>query len=299
MKRIVGIGASVIDTLISCKTYVQEDTKQAAYRVVKTGGGPVGNALAVIAKLGVKAEILGAFADDEGGDYLISDYRKIGVTTEHVVRIKQARSFYSYILLADDTKTRTCVYDRGTVPDDPSDIHMETVCGADILHLDGNYIKSACAAAKLAKENGVKVSLDAGGLYDGIEELLPYVDILIPSQEFACGFTGYADVHKAMLCLQERYLPEVLVITCGARGGCYMQDGEVMDYQGICVPVRDTNGAGDTFHGAFLVRYLESHSVAESCRFASAVAALKCSQEGVREADLSAEQAETLYRIHR
>lgn len=273
MKRVVGIGASVIDTLIMCKTYVPEDTKQAAYRIVKTGGGPVGNALAVIAKLGGVAEILGAFADDEGADYLISDYRKIGVITEHVVRVKQTSSFYSYILLADDAKTRTCVYDRGTVPDDPSNINVEAIYRADILHLDGNYIRSACAAAKIAKEKGVKVSLDAGGLYDGIDELLPYVDILIPSQEFACGFTGCTDVHEAMLCLQERYLPEVLVITCGAKGGCYMCEGEIMDYQSICVPVRDTNGAGDTFHGAFLVRYLESHNVAESCRFASAVAA--------------------------
>ena len=35
-----------------------------------------------------------------------------------------------------------------------------------------------------AKEKGVKVSLDAGGLYQGIERLLPYVDILIPSAEW-------------------------------------------------------------------------------------------------------------------
>ncbi|MBR7119378.1 MAG: hypothetical protein IKC77_04195, partial [Lentisphaeria bacterium] len=41
-------------------------------------------------------------------------------------------------------------------------------------------------------------------------------------------------------------------------------------------------GAGDVFHGAFCVRYLETKDVYECMRFASAVSALKCLKSGGR-----------------
>ena len=56
MKKVVGIGACVLDTLIECDKYPIEDRKVPASKVVKTGGGPVANALVVLAKLGIEAE---------------------------------------------------------------------------------------------------------------------------------------------------------------------------------------------------------------------------------------------------
>ena len=60
MKRIAAIGACVLDTLIYCPVYPAEDTKNKADSVIKTGGGPVSNALVAAAKLGAAAEYLGA-----------------------------------------------------------------------------------------------------------------------------------------------------------------------------------------------------------------------------------------------
>ena len=183
MKKVVGLGACVYDTLIVCPEYPAEDTKRRAEKVFVSGGGPVGNALVVARRLGMEAEVLGAFADDAAGDYLLDDFRRCGVETGNAVRVRGARSFTSYILLSGAKKTRTCVFDRGTVSDDPENLRLSAVDGAAALHLDGNYLKSALRAAEYAKEKGIKVSLDAGGLYEGIEALLPLVDILIPSAE--------------------------------------------------------------------------------------------------------------------
>ena len=53
MKKIVGLGACVYDTLINCDRFPTEDTKQKADSVFVTGGGPVCNALVIAGKLGI------------------------------------------------------------------------------------------------------------------------------------------------------------------------------------------------------------------------------------------------------
>ena len=79
MSKVVGLGACVLDTLINCDSYPTEDTKKRAESVFLSGGGPVGNALVVISKLGVKAEVIGALADDNAGTYLIDDFKRYSV----------------------------------------------------------------------------------------------------------------------------------------------------------------------------------------------------------------------------
>ena len=79
MKKIVGLGACVYDTLIECDLYPKEDTKKRAENIIVSGGGPVGNALVVASKLGASTYVIGSFADDDGGKYLLADFVKYGV----------------------------------------------------------------------------------------------------------------------------------------------------------------------------------------------------------------------------
>ena len=295
MKKVVGLGACVLDTLINCDTYPQEDSKRKAQSVFLSGGGPVGNALVVVSKLGVQAEVIGGFGGDSAGEYLLNDLKKYGVGVEHATVLKNTASFTSYIVLAEDKATRTCVFDRGSVPDEPNNLQLSALDGATVLHLDGNYLQCALAAAKYAKERGVKVSLDAGGLYADIEKLLPLVDILIPSAEFAKGITGEAEIPKAMSVLYQRYKPEILAVTDGSNGGYFWQDGKAVHYDSVKVKAVDTNGAGDTFHGAFVVASCDGKAVAECCKYASVVAGYKCSQKGARTYPLNREIVEKLY----
>ena len=287
MKKVVGLGACVLDTLINCDRYPTEDTKQLAESIFLAGGGPVGNALVVMSKLGVKTEVIGGFGGDNAGKYLLEDFKKYGVGVENATVLENATSFTSFIVLAQDKATRTCVFDRGTVIDDPDNLNLSAIDGATVLHLDGNYLECAITAAKYAKEKGVKVSLDAGGLYKGIERLLPYVDILIPSAEFAMGLTGKTEIPQAMYALNEKYSPEILVVTDGSNGGYYYENGQVIHYDSVKVKAVDTNGAGDTFHGAFVSAYCRGMNLPNACEFASKVAGYKCANKGVRGLDFA------------
>ena len=147
MKKVVGLGACVLDTLIACDSYPKEDTKQKAENIFLSGGGPVGNALVVISKLGIKADVIGGFGGDSAGKYLLDDFKKYGVGVENVTVLENATSFTSYILLSEENASRTCVFDRGTVTDEASNLKLSAIDGADVLLLDGNYLECAIAAA--------------------------------------------------------------------------------------------------------------------------------------------------------
>ena len=119
--------------------------------------------------------------------------------------------------------------------------------------------------------------------------MLPYVDILIPSAEFALGLTSETEISQAMYALQEKYSPKILVVTDGSNGGYYYENGQIVHYDSIKVKAVDTNGAGDTFHGAFVVAYCNGLSLSACCDFASAVAGYKCMNKGARTYPLSME----------
>ena len=69
MKRVVGIGACVLDTVVCCRGFPREDGKSAAEDVLVTGGGPVANALVACARLGMHASYAGVLSDDASGSW--------------------------------------------------------------------------------------------------------------------------------------------------------------------------------------------------------------------------------------
>ena len=282
MKKIVGVGACVLDTLIEMDEYPKEDIKIRANNVFSSGGGPASNALVCIAKLGLKAEYLGLLSNDESGKRLVSEFKEYGVGVKNIELVDDTKAFTSFIILSKKEGTRTCIFDKGNVPDDPDLLDYSTIQDADVLHLDGNYLNIAERAIKEAKKYGKLVSLDAGSPYPGIDRIMPYIDILIPSEDFALRFTKKNTIQEAIRELEHRYHPEVLVVTQGSRGGMFLENGRIFKYDAYDVDCVDSNGAGDTFHGAFLVSYLDGKSVRDSVAFASATSAIKCTKAGLR-----------------
>lgn len=284
MKKIVGIGACVMDTLISVPSYPREDTKLRATDSRLAGGGPVATGLVAAAKLGERTDYIGVLADDNGGRFLKSDFEKYGVGTSLTDMLEGFRSFTSTIWLAADTASRTCVFDRGNLPALMLDEKKrEAIRNAELLMVDGNEMSAAVEAAKVARENGTKVLYDCGGLYAGVENLLALTDIMIPSEEFAMGHTGESDAESAARRLYETYRPDVVVVTQGKRGGILFDGEKAVPYPIYPAVVVDSNGSGDVFHGAFAAAYVKGFDLIKCCHFASAVSAIKCTGIGARE----------------
>ena len=284
MKRIVGIGACVFDTLYTVPCYPAEDTKMRATSSKASGGGPVATGLVAAQKQGVRAAYIGVLSSDNGGVFLKKDFEKYGVDTA-LIEVKEGyRSFASVLWLCADTATRTCVFDKGDLPPlTLNEAQREAIKAADVLMVDGNEMDAAVEAARLARESGTTVLYDCGGLYEGVARLLAHTDVMIPSEEFALGHTGCATAEEAAKWLYEHYTPAVVVITQGKRGGILYDGSTVVPYPIYPAHVVDSNGSGDVFHGAFAAGICRGFDYLKCCHYASAVSAIKCTGIGARE----------------
>lgn len=284
MKKIVGIGACVMDTLVTVPQYPEEDTKLRAENTKQAGGGPTATGLVAAAKLGESAAFLGVLSDDGVGSFLKGDFEKYGVGTENIRFLPGYRAFTSTIWLAKDKATRTCVFDKGNLPKlELNEAQAQAIRDASVLMVDGNELDAAVAGAQIAHESGTKVLYDCGGLYPNVELLLKETDYMIPSAEFAKKHTHTDTLEDAAKTLLSWYRPEFVVITDGKNGGLYADENGMRHYPAFPVDAVDTNGSGDVFHGAFAFGLCHGFDPQTCCLFSSAVSALKCTGIGARE----------------
>lgn len=290
-EKIVAIGACVADTLMRVPHFPKEDSKLRATSSKTAGGGPAATGLVAAARLGAKTAFIGNLSSDAQGTFLKKDFEKYGVCTEYITVLSGYRSFTSVIWLSEESASRTCVFDRGDLPAlRLSEQARLAIADAFLLMVDGNDMDAAVEAAGLAREHGTAVLYDCGGLYPGVERLLALTDVMIPSEEFALGHTGEKSAEAAAEKLFSLYSPRVVVITQGSRGGLIYDGESFRRYPVYPVAVKDSNGSGDVFHGAFAFGLTQGYSYEKCARFSSAVSALKCTGVGARESVPSLER---------
>ncbi|MBR0056181.1 MAG: hypothetical protein IJP66_02525, partial [Kiritimatiellae bacterium] len=258
--------------------FIPHDTKVKMISHAILGGGPAGNAAAGAAALGLKAAFAGTVGDDADGRMILSDFAAQGVDTSMVKVRAGATSAIAYLWIDEPTGARSCAWTRDGLDELRADeIDAGAIAGAKVLHLDGHQPLAAVAAAKVARGAGVLVNYDAGTVRDGMEELLPLADILIFSEECLLKVAGAGGAEDALRRMWERYRPAVCGATMGARGSVCYDGGAFARCPAFKVDkVVDTTGCGDLFHMGFAVRWLETHDLLESQRFAAAVSAIKC-----------------------
>jgi ribokinase len=164
----------------------------------------------------------------------------------------------------------------------PEDVDPDFITSCRVLHLDEYQLPAARAAARIARAHGITTVLDAETPgREGLAELLPWIDYLVVPEEFARGFGDDDSLETAMARLQDRG-PRVVVVTRGNRGSMVRTGDRCFAQAAFSVPVVDTTGCGDVFHGGFIFGLLQEWPLDVITEFASAVAALKCGQPGGR-----------------
>jgi sulfofructose kinase len=283
----VGFGLNAVDHLIVVPEYPAFDTKMRLLAHKQSAGGQTATAMVSLQRLGFKTAYAGRFGSDPEGRFGLQTLKHDGVNVEFAEVVEGATNQIAFITIDVRNGERTIVWDRDErLAYRPEEAPVEFGSMGRVLHLDAHDPPACLCLARAARESGAIVSADIDNVYDGLLELLPFIDIMIGSKEFPHRVTGIRDRRDAIVELKTRYGCAITGMTLGTAGAIVYCDSQFIESPGFEAPggCKDTTGAGDAFHGGFLYGLLRGDDVETSLRFGNAVAAMKCSALGARTA---------------
>jgi sulfofructose kinase len=283
----VGFGLNAVDHLIVVPEYPAFDTKIRLLEHKQSAGGQTATAMVALQRLGFKTAYAGRFGSDAEGSFGLQTLKDDGVNVDYAEVVEGARNQIAFITIDARNGERTIVWDRDdrlAYRVDEAPIEFGPM--GRVLHLDAHDPPACLRLAQAAREAGAIISADIDNVYDGLLELLPFIDIMIGSKEFPHRVTGIDDQRAALIELKARYGCAIVGMTMGTAGAIVYCDGQFVESSASDAPggCKDTTGAGDAFHGGFLYGLLRGDDVETSLHFGNAVAAMKCSALGARSA---------------
>jgi sugar/nucleoside kinase (ribokinase family) len=284
----VGFGLNAVDHLVVVSAYPEFDTKTRLVEHARSAGGQTATTLVGLRRLGLRTAYAGRFGSDDAGRFGLETLRAEGVDTEFAEVVEGARNQIAFIIVDARTGERTIIWDRDErLAYRADEAPREFATRGRVLHMDAHDPRACACLAREARAGGTIVTLDIDNIYEGLEELLPHVDVLVSSKEFPRRLTGITDERVALAEIKARLRPDAVVgMTMGERGAVVYHGGEFIESAAFPVPggCRDTTGAGDAFHTGFLYGLLAGEEIEGCLTLGCAVAALKCRALGARTA---------------
>jgi ribokinase len=283
---ILGIGAVAVDDLVYVESYPIPDSKVIISGEQREGGGLAGTAMVAAARLGARAAFAGVLGDDDLSRYTIAELEREGVDCAPVRRQAGTRPHHSTIIVDLSTGQRTILCTRAGVAHlAEAEVTAELIGRCRMLFVDNTEAAIGLHALRLAHAHGIPVVVDLERV--GCPEVLEVTrlaDHLIVGTGFASEITGETEP-AAMVRALDGPAHAACVVTDGERG-CWYTSRELagaVRHQPACrVPVVDTTGCGDVFHGAYAAAIVRGASVPHAVAVATAAAGLKATQPGGR-----------------
>lgn len=276
--RIIGLGNALVDVLIqlpddnllhnlklpkgSMQLIGEKDISsiEKAIKNISTAmvsGGSAANTIHGLAGLGTRCGYIGKVGNDKLGDFYKSDFIEASVSCMLFRSANPTGRAYTFI--TPDGERTFATYLGAAVELSSQDIDPEHYSGYDLLHIEGYLVQNTNLiehAIKLAKENGLMVSLDLAS-YNVVEanieflsRIIPdYVDIVFANEEEAKAYTGKSP-EEALVEIASNC--NIAVVKVGKDGALIQAENDLFKISAIPTKVVDTTGAGDQFAAGFL-----------------------------------------------
>ncbi|KAJ1416828.1 Ribokinase-like [Sesbania bispinosa] len=227
----VGCGAVSVDFLATVAAYPKPDDKIRSTSLKVQGGGNTGNASTCLARLGLNPRVISKVADDSQGRGILDELQADGVDTSFIVVSEEGTSPFTYIIVDNETKTRTCIHTPGYPPMIPDDLSesslLSAMDGASIAYFDGRLHETAIVVAHEAARRNIPILIDAERPREGLDDLLKLADYVVCSAKFPKAWTEASTVPQALVSMLLR-LPNIkfVIVTLG-KDGCIMLERSV------------------------------------------------------------------------
>ena len=285
MKKVIGIGNALTDILISInndaflekfsmpKGSMQLVDVDVSTRILQAteglerslvSGGSAANSIHGLASLGIETGFVGKIGKDRWGSFFESDMKNRGIKTR--LFKSDTESGRAVALISPDSERTFATFLGAAVELTANDLTHEIFEGYDYLHIEGYLVQNQElieTALKMAKEKGLKISLDMAS-FNVVEQnrhfLLDmadkYVDILFANEEEAKAFANVRNEEKAIE-IMNCYC-ELAILKRGSKGSVVSFKGNKTVIEIEPVKSIDTTGAGDLYAAGFLYGMINS-----------------------------------------
>jgi len=277
-----------------------EEPIELAETFKRSMAGDSFNILVSASRLGTSTGYITKIGRDPFGEHLIKTLESESIDTHHVMTSDEGSFTAVHFVTINSEGDREFIYYRkGSAPTTmrPGELDASYIKQAKVMHCSGiaqaisaSAQETVLQAAKIAKKNGVLVSYDPNyrhQLWDhkdartAMEQLIPYVDIFLPSSPADCvPLFNTTDPHVAINEVESMGVTTT-VVTLG-EDGALISSGDIRIHIDPITEssVIDTTGAGDSFKGAFIHGIIEGMSVHDSAILGSISAGITVTGRG-------------------
>ncbi len=216
-----------------------------------------------MAKLGARTAVLGRIGADAFGELALKRLQECGVDCS-LVQVDTSLRTGLGVTLAEPSDRAILTFEGSITAVLAEDLPKQPAELCQHWHIASFYLmKQLCAAwgdfLQRAKKAGVTTSLDPNwdpaNRWEGVQEILPLIDVFLPNEAEAAALTGELDALAAARALSKA--GPIVVVKRGDRGASAVHGDEVWELDlahSTEEPIYavDTVGAGDNFDAGFL-----------------------------------------------
>lgn len=281
---VVIVGELNVDVIVTGSDVMPEWNREKivdGFRVVLGSSSAI--TACALASLGADVRFVSVVGDDDFGTFCVSELKRMGVDTEHVVRLPGVQT--GVTMSFSTPSDRGLLTYPGSIPlVGPDHIPESLLKEANHLHFGSYYLQDAMRPHwpqlfQRAQRRGVSTSFDTGwdvrNAWDreGICALLAHTDLFIPSEEEILHIFEAASLGQAFA----KIPPTTgrIAVKQGSKGASLREpDGSVILAEPYRVSPVDTTGAGDCFNAGIIYGYLHGKTAKPLLRYANACGAL-------------------------
>ena len=279
------LGGASVDLILEAPRLPRDGEKLFVYHAGQLAGGFIANAACAAAKLGLHTAWGGLLGGDAFAQTILNDFKFFGVETSDVVFLKESSTDFTVIILPPSGERTILIVPILPIPPPLTRSIKQSLkrtrLGYTVFFEHDWFIE----VAQLIHAGGGKVVVDmeVNTLkdIDAAKVMLRYTDIVFASEEGVRVLTESGAADEGV----EEILsagPEIVVLTTGSEGAVVFTPKDRYSTSVYDVPVRDTTGAGDCFHAAFLSGILSDWDLHNCLEFASAASAILVQKIGAR-----------------
>jgi ribokinase len=250
--------------------------------VMYAPGGSAANAAVWARRCGMPVKFVGKIGRDRFGRLAAENLEWEDVEA-HFIQTDEHRTAAVAVWI-DENGQRSMVSGRGA---DfyllRSELPVPLLNKAEHLHLTAWSLftdpprSAALLAAKTVKDSGGTISLDPASFQMigkiGKDNCLRWMtdikpDIFFPNLEEGQALTGESDPDKIISALTELFGNALIALKLDANGAMVRDNGNIVHIPSPANSIIDATGAGDSFAGAFLSRFLKNKDAICATRFA-------------------------------